>query len=136
MPKIKISFSGNHENEIILIAEDDNINFLLLKKILESKNHTVLRAFNGQEAVDICAENPDISLVFMDIKMPILNGFEAFEQIKILKPELPIIAQTAYSSFEDKEQIMRFGFMDYITKPLDKEKIFELLNTIFTEINS
>lgn len=136
MPKIKISFSGNHENEIILIAEDDNINFLLLKKILESKNHTVLRAFNGQEAVDICAENQDISLVFMDIKMPILNGFEAFEQIKILKPELPIIAQTAYSSFEDKEQIMRFGFMDYITKPLDKEKIFELLNTIFTEINS
>ena len=72
----------------------------------------------------------------MDIKMPVLNGFDAFEQIKILKPELPIIAQTAYSSFEDKERIMQFGFMDYITKPLDKEKIFELLDTIFVEINS
>lgn len=135
-PRKKISFSGNYENEIILIAEDDNINFLLLKKIIESKNHTVLRAFNGQEAVNICAKNPDISLVFMDIKMPVLNGFEAFEQIKVLKPELPVIAQTAYSSFEDKERIMQFGFMDYITKPLDKEKIFELLDTIFMEINS
>ena len=136
LPRKKISFSGNYENETILIAEDDNINFLLLKKIIESKNHTVLRAFNGQEAVNICAENPDISLVFMDIKMPVLNGFEAFEQIKVFKPELPVIAQTAYSSFEDRERIMQFGFMDYITKPLDKEKIFELLDTIFMEINS
>jgi CheY-like chemotaxis protein len=135
LPRKKISFSGNYENETILIAEDDNINFLLLKKIIESKNHTVLRAFNGQEAVNICAENPDISLVFMDIKMPVLNGFEAFEQIKVFKPELPVIAQTAYSSFEDRERIMQFGFMDYITKPLDKEKIFELLDTIFMEIN-
>ena len=136
LPRKKISFSGNYENEIILIAEDDNINFLLLKKILESKNHTVLRALNGQEAVNICNENPHISLVFMDIKMPVLNGFEAFEQIKILKPELPVIAQTAYSSFEDRDRIMQFGFMDYITKPLDKEKIFELVDTIFMEINS
>ena len=135
-PRKKISFSGNYENKIILIAEDDNINFLLLKKIIESKNHTVLRAINGQEAVNICAENPDISLVFMDIKMPVLNGFEAFAQIKVFKPELPVIAQTAYSSFEDRERIMQFGFMDYITKPLDKEKIFELLDIIFMEINS
>ncbi|TDD77506.1 response regulator [Flavobacterium caseinilyticum] len=136
LPGKKISFSGNYENEIILIAEDDNINFLLLKKIIESKKHTVLRAFNGQEAVNICAENPHVSLVFMDIKMPVLNGFEAFEQIKVLKPELPVIAQTAYSSFEDRERIMQSGFMDYITKPLDKEKIFELLDTVFMEINS
>ena len=134
--KKSISFPGNHENEIILIAEDDNINFLLLKKIIESKNHTVLRAHNGQEAVDICVENPNISLVFMDIKMPILNGFEAFEQIRSIKPELPVIAQTAYSSFEDREKILQFGFVDYITKPLDKEKIFELLDSIFMEINS
>ena len=136
IPRKEISFSGNHENEIILIAEDDNINFLLLKKIVESKKHTVLRASNGQEAVKICAENPDISLVFMDIKMPILNGYEAFEQIKIIRPELPVIAQTAYSSFEDREKIMQCGFNDYITKPLDKEKVFELLDTIFFEINS
>ena len=75
-------FYRNYDNEIILVAEDDTINFMLLKKIIESRNHTVLRAKNGQEAVDICIENPNITLVFMDIKMPILDGYQAFEKIK------------------------------------------------------
>ncbi|WP_282717022.1 response regulator [Flavobacterium algoritolerans] len=132
-PKKVKSFYRNYDNEIILIAEDDTINFLLLKKIIESKNHTVLRAKNGQEAVSICTENPNISLVFMDIKMPVLDGYQAYEKIKVIKPELPVIAQTAYSSFEDKEKMIQFGFMDCITKPLDKEKVFELLDTVFME---
>ena len=125
------NISANVGNQTILIAEDDNINFLLLKKILELKKYIVLRAVNGKEAVDMCHDNPDIDLVFMDIKMPILNGFEAFEIIKKIKPTLPVIAQTAYSSIEDKEKIIHAGFNDYITKPLDKEKIFELLAMIF-----
>ena len=107
---------------------------MLLKKIIQSKNHTVIRAKNGQEAVDICANNPNISVVFMDIRMPILNGFEAYEKIKVFRPELPVIAQTAYSSFEDKEKIMKMGFVDCITKPLDKEKVYEVLDAIFVEI--
>lgn len=131
-----IAFVENQENEVILIAEDDNINFLLLKKIIESKKHTVLRAFNGQEAVSICAQNPAVSLVFMDIKMPVLNGYEAFEKIKIIKPGLPVIAQTAYSSIEDRERIVQSGFNDYITKPLDKEKVFAILDAIFIESNA
>jgi signal transduction histidine kinase/CheY-like chemotaxis protein len=134
-PKKVKSFYRNYDNEIILVAEDDTINFLLLKKIIESKNHTVIRAKNGQEAVDICTENPNITLVFMDIKMPVLDGYQAYEKIKVIKPELPVIAQTAYSSFEDKEKMMQFGFMDCITKPLDKEKVFELLDTVFMESN-
>ncbi|MES2578822.1 MAG: ATP-binding protein [Bacteroidota bacterium] len=132
--KVK-SFYRNYDNEIILVAEDDTINFLLLRKIIESKNHTVLRAKNGQEAVDICTENPNITLVFMDIKMPILDGYQAFEKIKVIKPELPVVAQTAYSSFEDREKMMQFGFTDCITKPLDKEKVFELLDAVFMGIN-
>ncbi|WKL44669.1 ATP-binding protein [Flavobacterium sp. ZE23DGlu08] len=134
-PKKVKSFYRNYDNEIILVAEDDTINFLLLRKIIESKNHTVLRAKNGQEAVDVCTENPNITLVFMDIKMPILDGYQAFEKIKVIKPELPVVAQTAYSSFEDREKMMQFGFTDCITKPLDKEKVFELLDTVFMGIN-
>ncbi len=133
-PKKVKSVTKNFGKEIILVAEDDAINFMLLKKIIQSKNHTVIRAKNGQEAVDICANNPNISVVFMDIRMPVLNGFEAYEKIKAFKPELPVIAQTAYSSFEDKEKIMQLGFIDCITKPLDKEKIYEVLDTIFVEI--
>ena len=134
-PKKEKHHYTNYDNEIILIAEDDTINYMLLKKIIELKNHTVIRAKNGQEAVDICTENPNITLVFMDIKMPVLDGFQAYQKIKMIKPELPVIAQTAYSSFEDKEKMMQFGFMDCITKPLDKEKVFELLDTVFMEMH-
>jgi signal transduction histidine kinase len=115
----------------ILVAEDDNINYLLLKRILELKNHTVLRARNGLEAVGISAENSAVDLIFMDIKMPVLDGYEAFEKIKQFRPDVYVIAQTAHSSAEDKERIIKAGFSGYITKPLDKEKIYELINDVF-----
>jgi len=119
------------KGETILVAEDDNINFLLLKRILELKKYKVLRAKNGQEAVDICRANSEIHLVFMDIKMPILNGFEAFKTIHSFNPKLPVIAQTAYASADDYEKIIQAGFTAYVSKPLDKEKIFDLVDSIF-----
>ena len=128
--EIREDFESNSD-KVILIAEDDNINFLLLKKILELKNYTTIRAVNGQEAVTICSTNPAIDLVFMDIKMPVMDGYSAFEKIKVFLPNLPVIAQTAHSSSEDKERVMQAGFTDYITKPLDKDKIFELLEKYF-----
>ena len=129
----KASGVDKSHHQTILVAEDDNINYLLIKKILELKNYKVLRAVNGQEAVAICQENLEISLVFMDIKMPVLNGFEAFKIIHSFDPKLPIVAQTAYTSSEDFEKIMELGFSGYISKPLDKEKIYELINSIFQE---
>jgi CheY-like chemotaxis protein len=119
------------EGKTILVAEDDNINFLLLKTILQKKNHIVLRAKNGQEVVDISASNPNIDLIFMDIKMPVMDGYEAFELIKKENPGRIVIAQTAHSSIEVEESILKAGFSGYITKPLDKEKIFELINETF-----
>ncbi|QBN18367.1 ATP-binding protein [Flavobacterium nackdongense] len=119
------------KGETILVAEDDNINFLLLKRILELKKYTVLRATNGEEAVELCRLNSEIHLVFMDIKMPVLNGFEAFKMIHALHPNLPVIAQTAYASADDFEKIIQAGFTAYVSKPLDKEKIFDLVDSIF-----
>ncbi|SHL49262.1 Signal transduction histidine kinase [Flavobacterium flevense] len=115
-------------NKTILIAEDDNINFLLFQKMMKDKDFEIIRAKNGQEAVDICISNSNIDLVLMDIKMPVLNGFEAVEQIKPIRPELPIIAQTAYSSSEDRIKIEKAGFDDYITKPLSRERLFEMID--------
>lgn len=115
------------EEETILIAEDDNINFLLFQKMMQNKKCTIIRAVNGLEAVDICLTNPNIDLVLMDIKMPIMTGFEALEQIRPVRPNLPIIAQTAYSSSEDKTKIEEAGFNGYITKPLHRETLFELI---------
>ena len=120
---------GGHKT--ILIAEDDDINFLLLEKILQLKKYHTIRAVNGKIAVDICKENPAIDLIFMDIKMPIMNGFEAFELIRTFNQTIPVIANTAYSSPEDKEKILNAGFTYYLSKPLNKEKIFEVLELTF-----
>ncbi|MEL1240972.1 ATP-binding protein [Flavobacterium flavipallidum] len=116
------------DNKVILIAEDDNINFLLFQKMMKDKGFEIIRAVNGLEAVDICVNNSNIDLVLMDIKMPVMNGFEAIERIRPLRPHLHIIAQTAYSSSEDKAKIEKAGFDDYITKPLNRERLFELIN--------
>lgn len=128
--EIKNTVSVSVGNEIILIAEDNDVNFILLKKILTARNYTILRAKNGQEAVDMCKENQKINLVFMDIEMPVMDGIKAFENIKNLKPNLSIVAQTAHASIEDEERILSLGFDSYITKPLKKEKIFELLDAL------
>jgi CheY-like chemotaxis protein/two-component sensor histidine kinase len=130
-PIYNIAVSKEEESATILIAEDDNINFILLQKIMQFKNHTIIRAINGQEAVEICRNNPNIDLVLMDIKMPVMNGFEALEKIKHFQPELPIIAQTAYSSNEDKKKIEQAGFFGYITKPINRENLFEMIEKAF-----
>ncbi|MGF1925135.1 MAG: hybrid sensor histidine kinase/response regulator, partial [Bacteroidia bacterium] len=124
----KISATGR---ETILVAEDDDINFMLLKKILQVKSYHVLRATNGKEAVDICRANEQIDLVFMDIKMPFMNGFEALSSIRAFNYAMPIIANTAYSSPEDKEAIKNSGFTGYISKPLNKDEIYQLLDRTF-----
>jgi len=121
------------ETYTILIAEDDNINFLLFQKMMGSKKYQIIRAENGKEAVDICLENPNLDLVLMDIKMPLMNGFEALELIKPIRPNLAIIAQTAYSSSDDRDKIFAAGFSDYIIKPLNRERLFELINVYLNE---
>jgi signal transduction histidine kinase/ActR/RegA family two-component response regulator len=128
--KNKTNIKGEEEGTI-LIAEDDNINFLLFQKIMKTKNFKIIRAQNGQEAVNICLNNPEIDLVLMDIKMPVMDGFEAFEKIHPIRPNLAVIAQTAFSSNEDKERILKEGFSDYITKPINREKLFDLIDNVF-----
>lgn len=114
-------------SKTILIAEDDNINFLLIKKMLQVTEYEIIRAENGKIAVDIMNHNPHIHLILMDIKMPIMNGYEAFEEIRPLFPNLPIIAQTAHASEEDKNKALSAGFTDYITKPINKEALLEMV---------
>ncbi len=112
----------------ILIAEDDNINFLLFQKIIQMKHYEIIRAVNGLEAVEISLSNPNIDLVLMDIKMPVMNGFEAMEKIKAIRPELVVIAQTAYASAEDEERIMKAGFYGYLTKPINRENLYATID--------
>ncbi len=122
------------EKHIILIAEDGETNFLFLKTILSKMNQyefIIYRAINGKEAVTICSENKNIDLVLMDIKMPIMNGYDATKYIKKMRPDLPVIAQTAYSVEEDIQKALDAGCDDFISKPVDKKILFPMLKKHF-----
>jgi PAS domain S-box-containing protein len=105
----------------LLIAEDEDSNFILLEEILSDSGINIIRAVDGIEAVNICQTNSNIDLVLMDIKMPEMDGFEASERIKAFKPNLPIIAQTAYITEPDKIKALASGCSDFISKPINKK---------------
>ena len=127
-----VNFTLGNE-EVVLVAEDDNINYKLIEKLLKIFNFNVIRAKDGLEAVEICRINNEIDLVFMDIKMPNLDGYGAFEKIREFNQTLPIIAQTSYSFPEEVEKIKKLGFNDFISKPLDKERLYELVKKYFNK---
>jgi len=118
--------STDLDKSTILIVEDEEINFLYLETLLVENlkiNCEIVHAKNGKESIAICKINPKIDIVLMDLKMPIMNGFEATKQLKKLYPNLPIIAQTAYSSKEDQAKAFTAGCNDFISKPITKEML-------------
>ncbi|PKP10609.1 MAG: hypothetical protein CVU09_06725 [Bacteroidetes bacterium HGW-Bacteroidetes-4] len=112
----------------ILIVEDDPYNSLFVKTILEDPNIDFLNAVNGMEAVQMVQEHPEISLVLMDIKMPLLNGIDATRKIREFNTRIPIIAQTAYALSGDDEKALEAGCNDYIPKPINKDVLIKLIN--------
>ncbi|MCL3781322.1 PAS domain S-box protein [Prolixibacteraceae bacterium JC049] len=121
---------GNHLYTI-LIAEDEETNYLFIQTLLEndlSSNYQIIHAKNGKDALEICKANKEIDLVLMDIKMPEMSGYEATKQIKMLYPRLPIIVQTAYSSKADSDEAYKMGCDDFISKPIDRDIFYEIIN--------
>ncbi|MDD3161388.1 MAG: PAS domain-containing protein, partial [Bacteroidales bacterium] len=115
----------------ILIAEDDEVSGLLLKKALKMFGQSILNAQNGLEAVEICRSNPDIDLILMDIKMPIMNGYEATRVIRQFNKKVKIIAQTAYGLAGDQEIALAAGCNDYIAKPISKTDLLSIIHKYF-----
>jgi signal transduction histidine kinase len=112
----------------ILIAEDVESNFIYLREILRPTQVQIHWAHNGREAVEICNKNKDISLVLMDILMPEMDGYEAARLVKKGRPDLPVIAQTAYTMEGDEYQESLKYFDNYLTKPIWSR---ELLNALW-----
>ncbi len=112
----------------ILITEDDWISSQYLNRLLENSDITVIHAENGQQAVEFVRNMPDIDLILMDIKMPVMDGIEATKLIKQIRPTVPIIAQTAYAFNEEKNRILGAGCDEYLAKPVELNKLMELVD--------
>ena len=106
------------QKNMVMIAEDEEDNYHLLKYVLKDLNLDVIWAKNGKEAIDYCKEK-NICLILMDIKMPTVDGLQATTEILKLQPDLPIIAQTAYTQDEDIERCKRAGCVEFIAKPIN-----------------
>ncbi len=112
---------------LILVAEDEVSGSLLLEHILQEEGIEVLVVTDGQQAVDECRKNFMITLVLMDLKMPVMNGFQATKEIKSIRPNLPVIAITAYALSGDESRALKAGCDDYIAKPFDREELIRKL---------
>jgi len=120
----------------VLIVEDDLSSRLYLNKILEKTGLILFNAGNGQEAVDIIAENSAIELILMDIQLPVMDGYTATKKIREFRNNIVIIAQTAYGLLGEKEKILDAGFNDYIVKPIYSQVLVEKLVTYLSPIRS
>ena len=116
----------------LLVAEDTDSNFLLVS-LMFRKEFDIVRAVNGEEAVRICREmNP--AAILMDIKMPVMDGFEAMRRIRAFDPAVPIVAVTAFAYDRDRQKAFAAGANGYVAKPLSGEHIRRVLGTLLAEI--
>jgi CheY-like chemotaxis protein len=115
-------------DKTILIAEDTEMNYLFLVEALKTTDVNILRAQNGAEAIAVFKENPEIDLILMDINMPGMDGFETTQEIKKIRKNIPVIAQTALNNEDAKDKADEVGCDDIILKPIQLKLFLATLN--------
>jgi len=131
--KAKQKSDYNWEDKLILVAEDQELNKIFFSKALTKTNVKLLWASDGELAVALCRLYDNINLVLMDIRMPKLDGIEATKEIRKIRKELPIIAQTAYPEDGIKEESMNAGCVDFITKPIAIPMLLQTIDKYFAK---
>ena len=113
----------------ILLADDDMRNIFALSKVLQERGMEIIKAETGKIALEMLNTHPDIDLVLMDIMMPEMDGYEAMRKIRsqIKFKGLPVIALTAKAMKDDKQKCIDAGANDYITKPIEVERLLSLM---------
>lgn len=115
----------------VLLVEDNTTNQMIARSLLEDAGFTVIIADNGKEGVESFKENKDkIDLILMDLHMPVMNGYEAASAIREISKDIPIVAMTADVVLGVKEECMKHGIYQYISKPFDPEKFSDKLKEI------
>lgn len=116
------------QGKSILIADDELHNFIIIEKSLQKTGIKVYHAENGEQAVEIFKQHPEINVILMDIRMPEMGGLEATKYIRSVNREVPIIAFTAYALSDDEAISLEFGCDDYISKPVRPEFLLKKIN--------
>jgi PAS domain S-box-containing protein len=129
-PERKFHFIKSGKPITILIAEDERSNYELLARVLTKENIKIVRAENGKEVLEFCQSGKHIDLILMDIKMPEMDGIEATRRIKEIYPDIPIIAQTAYSFPDEKNKAIMAGCDLFLSKPINKEALFQAIRKL------
>ncbi|MFA5417537.1 MAG: response regulator [Bacteroidales bacterium] len=125
---MEIILQHNFSGKNILIVEDELSNFALLEALLQPTGANLIHCLTGHKAIDQIKNSQVIDLILMDIKLPDINGYDLTKEIRLLKPELPIIAQTAFVMAGDKEKALRSGCNAYIPKPIDLNKLLDTMS--------
>ena len=116
---------ADFQGKKVLLVDDDNRNIFAISSVLKARGITVLHAENGKEGIEVLNSNPDVNLILMDTMMPHMDGIEATETIRKIPQfkSLPIISLTAKAMKGDREKCLEAGASDYITKPVDPERL-------------
>ena len=125
--KYDFDFTG----KVVLVVEDNMISFKLISAVLSRVKAGVVHATNGLQAIELCGSSDHFDLVLMDMQMPEMNGLEATQKIKLIRPKLPVIATTANTFDEDEVTCRKAGCDAFLTKPLHFSKLFELMQSFF-----
>lgn len=118
------------KTKLILIVEDEPLNSELLEVLLKRKHLSFIVASDGELAMQLFEKHPEIDLVLLDIKLPNLNGEEVLQKMKAVRPDLPIVVQSAYVFDVDRARFFELGCDDYISKPINKELLYEILSRL------
>src|SRR6056297_1908787 len=113
----------NWKDKIIVIAEDEKINFLFLQAVFKKTGATIFWARNGEEVIKICDKEKNIDIILMDIKMPGIDGYEATRIIKDKYPGITVIIQTAYNLSEDRDKAYEAGCDSFLAKPIKPKNL-------------
>ncbi len=112
--------------KVLLIVEDEDHNYTYIHEILKRTRVKIIRAETGEEAISLFKKN-NVDIVLMDIKLPDVDGLTTTRTLKKLRPDVPVIAQTAYAMIQERDRCLRAGCDDYISKPFDPEKLIQIV---------
>lgn len=119
----------------VLVVEDEEHNWFLIREFFELHDIETIWVDNGFSALEILKQTDDIAVVLMDVKLPLMSGYELAPKIKALRPDVQILAQTAYALVEDEQRCLKAGCDGYLAKPYSLAELAFAINRLLAKLH-